>query len=99
MKYRIKMLKDSAPALKRFMSYRWTMQHGGVDGDDYETVYDGEIEECATVTQTLDAIYHQLNHTHPEDYKHRSLSVSDVIILPGSNNVYFVDNIGFIKIF
>ena len=99
MKYHVLMLKDSAPAEKRFMSYDFTMTHGGVTGDDYELVYTGEIAAGATASETLDMIYAELNAFHPDDYHHRSLSVSDVIVLPDHNGVWFVDWIGFRRIF
>ena len=41
--YTVKMLKDTA-AHKLFMSYYFNQQHGGVNGEEYETVYHGEIE-------------------------------------------------------
>ena len=99
MKYRILMLKDTAPAHKRFMPYDNVKLFGGINGDDYECVYQGEIEEGDTVQETLDRIFAQLNAFHPTDYNHRSLSVSDIIMLPGCNAIWYVDRIGFRKIF
>ena len=97
-KYRIKMLKDGA-AHKLFMSYNFNQTHGGVNGDEYETVYEGAIEAGSTAQETLDRIWHELNAHHPADYKHRSLSVSDVIALPGDDGIWYVDSFGFIRIF
>ena len=99
MKYHVLMLKDTAPAEKRFMSYEFTQMHGGVTGDDYELVYTGEIATRDTASEMLDMIYAELNAFHPDDYHHRSLSVSDVIVLPDLNGVWFVDRIGFRRIF
>lgn len=47
--------------------------------EDYELVYEGEIVDFKS-NATLEAIYTQFNTNHPEDFRGRSLSVSDVII-------------------
>ena len=44
MKYTIYMLKDTERNVrKRFMSYAWAEEQGGITFDDYEQVYSGEV--------------------------------------------------------
>lgn len=60
----------------------------------YDRVYDGKLD-C----NSLETIYKKFNIDHPADYKGRSLSVSDVVEIRGSDTLnpgfYFVDSIGF----
>ena len=59
----------------------------------YEPVYMGILSDG----DTLDSLYERFNINHPEDYKARSMSVSDVIVLDrcGSKTSYYVDSFGF----
>ena len=65
-----------------------------VDPVLYDRVYDGKLD-C----NSLENIYQKFNVDHPADYKGRSLSVSDVVEIRGSDTLnpgfYFVDSIGF----
>lgn len=65
-----------------------------VDPVLYDRVYDGKLD-C----NSLETIYEKFNIDHPADYKGRSLSVSDVVEIKGSDTLnpgfYFVDSIGF----
>lgn len=98
MMYSIFMLKDcKATTEKLFMPYEWTMAHGGVNYAEYETVYNGHIEPKETVAETLEAIYTMFNLDHPADYRGRSLSVSDLVVLE-ETGTYFCDSVGFKKI-
>lgn len=69
-----------------------------VDPAIYDKVYDGE---CGRL-DSLEGIYMTLNMHLPEDYKCRSLSVSDVVEIKESESIepgfYFVDSIGFKRI-
>ncbi len=98
MMYSIFMLKDNNDTFaKRFMRYEWTMAHGGVNFAEYDTVYTGHIEPRATVEETLEAIFLMFNIDHPEDYRGRSLSVSDLVALEDTGT-YFCDSVGFRQI-
>lgn len=98
MLYQILMLKDCDETTgKRFMRYEWTMAHGGINLDEYETVYTGQIEPAETAAETLEAIYVRFNTNHPKDYAGRSLSVSDLVTLDGIGT-YFCDSFGFRKL-
>jgi hypothetical protein len=96
--YTVKMLKDTA-VQKLFMSYAFNQTHGGVNGEDYKTVYHGEIEPGRTTLETLERIWFTLNMHHPADYNHRSLSVSDVVALPGDDGIWYADSSGWVRIF
>ena len=67
-----------------------------VDAANYEAVYSGELEESAT----LDDLYEKFNIDHPADYKGRSMSVSDVVVLHqnGEDKAYYVDSFGFSEV-
>lgn len=49
--------------------------------DHYEKVYESEIEGYEDVEDALERIFCKLNARHPEGYKARSLSVSDVVVI------------------
>lgn len=65
-----------------------------VNAAAYDRVYDGKMDGIS-----LENIYQKFNVDHPADYKGRSLSVSDVVEIRGSDTLnpgfYFVDSIGF----
>ncbi|MBR5359737.1 MAG: hypothetical protein IK123_02505, partial [Lachnospiraceae bacterium] len=66
------------------------------DSGNYEQVYTGVLEEGTT----LDDLYERFNVDHPADYKGRSMSVSDVVVLHqnGEDKAYFVDSFGFTEV-
>jgi len=72
--------------------------------DDYELVYSGNVSdqlmpeiENKSDEQILDRLFHIFNCEHPEDYRGRSMSVSDIVVINrnGIKKAYYVDNIGF----
>lgn len=64
--------------------------------DDYEIVYEGEIDEFKG-NATLEALFAQFNTDYPADFTGHSLSVSDVIVISvdGKDTAYFCDSFGF----
>ena len=72
-----------------FMNYEWTMSHGGVCTSDYELVFDGEV-----AAERLEDIFYIFNKRHPEGYRGRSMSTSDVVWAEGLGT-FFCDSIGF----
>lgn len=70
---------------------------------DYTAVYKTEVtspadEETAAL---LERIYCDFNISKPDDYRGRSLSVSDVIVLKDQDNeaeAYYIDPIGCVKL-
>lgn len=72
-----------------FMNYEFTMAHGGIREDTYEVVFDGELE-----VKRLEDIFRIFNIAHPEGFRGRSMSVSDVVWAEGLG-AFFCDSIGF----
>lgn len=60
--------------------------------NEWEMVYEGEILPEENVMETLEDIYHILNMRHPEGYKGRSLSTSDIVKVEGE--YFYCDFIG-----
>lgn len=79
-----------------FMSYEWAMKHGGINSQEYETVYTGETTGT-DINMILEQIYTTFNTAHPADYRGRSLSVSDLVALE-ETGTYFCDSIGWKQI-
>lgn len=75
----------------KFMDYKFTMNHGGLDQSVYKVVFAGELP-----VEHLEEIYMLLNTVRPDGYSGHSLSVSDVVTLEGKS--YFVDSYGFKEI-
>ena len=81
----------------------WKRNGKNVRLDEYKEVYSGEIEidDIVATGDTLEKIYTIFNFDKPEDYRARSLSVSDIVVLhpvPGIRETYFVDSIGYKKL-
>ena len=78
-----------------FMGHEYAKKNG-FSLNDYNMVYEGEIEREKTINETLEKIYVQLNMYRPDDYNARSLSVSDIVEINGEK--YYVDSLGFTRI-
>ena len=81
-----------------FMPYEAIVrEYGGViPAGIYQHVYQGECD-----SEDPEEIFRQFNLFHPEDYRARSLSVSDIVEFeknPEDRSFYFCDPIGFRKI-
>lgn len=64
-----------------------------IDSEIYDCVFNGEVD-C----KGLEGVYRLFNEDHPDGYKGRSLSVSDIVevIKPDSDpKFYFCDSVGF----
>ena len=67
-----------------------------IDSRIYDRVFEGEVD-C----KDLEDVYRKFNLEHPEGYKGRSLSVSDVVEIVdenGDSTFHFCDSIGFKQI-
>ena len=58
-----------------FMSYEFTVLHGGINADSYELVFDGDLP-----AQTAEDVFRIFNLEHPNGYRGRSMSVSDIVL-------------------
>ena len=80
---------------KVFQNYEKVVEkYGGIKLSDYKKVY--ECTQATTnknTTTILDEIYSRFNGEHPKNYKGRSISISDIIVLDGI--MYYVDTMGF----
>lgn len=75
-----------------FMSYEFTMNHGGIKESSYELVFDGELD-----VKGPEDVFYIFNCQHPEGYRGRSMSTSDVVWVEGLGT-FFCDSIGFMSI-
>lgn len=97
MKFRIHQIKDienTTYAFRGFNPARFNFK-------DYECVYEGEIEAGDKIyTEICEVLFYLLNMHRPEDYRARSLSVSDVIELQpnGVPTYYYCDICGFSRL-
>ena len=84
---------------KRFMSYDFVKNHGGVDMKDYVKVAEVPVEDNVDVNVVLENAF-RYGNTNPEYYannpKARSISVSD--ILEYKLVKYYVDSMGFVNL-
>lgn len=74
--------------------------HCKPDIENYSVVYCKPLTKDIDVMndrEILERLYQKFNVSRPKDYKARSMSVSDVVILKryGATHAYFVDSIGF----
>ncbi len=93
---RIWQLKADSDFELRFRAYDEVVKALGEPSiENYETVYDGELE-----TNDLEAVYAKFNMDHPNGFTGHSLSISDVVELydKSGSEFYYVDRIGFQKI-
>ena len=93
--YQVNMKRDTNNVA--FMGYELLEKLQGsqaVNAKIYDKVFDGEVD-C----QTLEDVYQMFNLNHPEGYKDRSLSVSDVVEVMEDpmhpHCFYFCDSVGF----
>ena len=82
---------------RAFMSQDWLARHVDdpvkIDSSIYDCVFAGEIDGS-----TLEDAFAIFNFDHPDGYKGRSMSVSDVLVTEledGKLAAYFCDSIGF----
>lgn len=96
--YAIYQLKSDAELENlMFMDLEWVREKGHrVEFSNYEMVYAAPWD----ISLELDEIYTMFNANHPKDYKTRSVSVSDVIVIKrgGIIECYYVDGIGYKEI-
>lgn len=89
--FKIYQLPVNNPAV--FMSLEFVRENDIMPKlEDYKLVAESHLYEItgATVIGLLDSIYHTLNLTHPDWFKGRSLSISDIIEIDGK--YYYCDD-------
>jgi hypothetical protein len=80
----------------RDIAFRDLAAGAAVNFDDYETTYTGTIE-APTHDAALALLWRRFNIDHPADFKGRSLSVSDVVLL-GGDALFYCQSVGWLKL-
>ena len=93
MKYKIKRIEDVENCAYAFKRYEWAKNV--LDLNDYEVVYEGELD-CPEMPNALEELFEIFNVRRPEDFKGRSMAVSDIIEVEGKN--YYCDAIGWVEL-
>jgi len=96
--YQINMGRDECRVA--FMGYDEFPRFTGsteINSSIYDCVFDGEVD-C----HTLEDAYRKFNLDHPEDYRGRSMSMSDIVEIIDSETTekgfYYCDTVGFKKV-
>ena len=95
-KYEIYQLDLHNPAVvnerKAFMNWGYIINHtSGFNFQQYTKVYEGMVAGDNDET-ILEDLFTKFNLNHPDDYRGRSLSTSDVVIL--DKTIYYCDSYG-----
>ena len=71
-----------------------------IEQSHYDKVYSGSVDGKEYVGEVLESLFVKFNLEFPADYRARSMSVSDVVVLHenGVDKAYFCDSIGFIEV-
>ena len=93
MNYKIKQIKDVENCEYALKHYNWVKDK--INLDDYEVVYDGELD-CQEIQNVLEELFDIFNIGRPEDYKGRSMVVSDIVEIDGKN--YYCDAVGWVEL-
>ena len=93
MKYKIKQIKDAENCEYVFRHYNWVKDN--INLKDYEVVYEGELD-YPEMPNALEELFDIFNVRRPEDFKGRSMAVSDIVEVDGDN--YYCDAVGWVKL-
>ena len=71
-----------------------------IEQSHYDKVYSGSTDRNEYVGEVLESLFVKFNLEFPADYRARSMSVSDVVVLHenGVDKAYFCDSIGFVEV-
>lgn len=102
--WQMKLVKKEPKGMP-FLGYDLLINSGyDIYPDDYELVYSGDVSnqlmpeiENRSDEQILSRLFHIFNLEHPVNYRGRSMSVSDIVVINrnGTKKAYYVDGIGF----
>lgn len=90
--YQISPERDTENLIYRNLETFQKVRQGHFPSGLYEPVFDGEVDAA-----DLEEVYYITNMEHPEGYRGRPLSVSDVVEIqaPKDSSFYFCDSVGF----
>lgn len=77
-----------------FMDYEWAIAHG-FSLDDYKEVYKDDFPKAPEEVDyynILDTLFEIFNIRRPKDYKARSMSTSDIVVL--GEKKFYCDSFG-----
>lgn len=97
MRYKLLQLKQEKLRDYGFMDYEFAKEHG-FDINDYEQVYEGEIDASMTCQATAERLFEKFNINRPEDFHGRSMSVGDILVLGDCEVQLYCEAIGFRRI-
>ena len=71
-----------------------------IEQSHYDKVYSGSVDGKASTGEVLESLFVKFNLEFPADYRARSMSVSDVVVLHENSvdKAYFCDSIGFVEV-
>lgn len=71
-------------------------KHIPIAMSNYDLVYEGPL----VPQDTMEGLYVTFNVNHPPDYRGRSMSVSDVLVMEQNDikKAYYVDSFGFVDV-
>ncbi len=93
MNYKIFQLRDDTKERVRRLYMRLDVLGGAeaISPNDYNCVYEGKIASGDT-GDVLESLFTRFNVEIPDDYRGRSLSVSDIVVL--GDTAYYCDSVG-----
>ena len=89
MKYKIKQIKDVENCEYALKHYDWVKDK--IDLKDYEVTYEGELG-YPEMPDALEELFDIFNVRCPNDFKGRTMAVSDIVEVEGKN--YYCDGVG-----
>jgi hypothetical protein len=90
-KFKLLQIRDIDNCRYSFLGFN-TARQMGFSLNDYDVVYEGFVDD----EDALESLFYIFNADRPEDFKGRSMSVSDVVELDGK--YYYTDILGFKEI-
>lgn len=93
MKYKIKQIKDVENCEYAFKHYNQVKNK--IDLKDYEVTYEGKLD-YPEMPDALEELFDIFNVRRPNDFKGRSMAVSDIVEVEGKN--YYCDEVGWVEL-
>jgi len=71
-----------------------------IEQSHYDKVYAGSADKKSSANEVLESLFVKFNLQFPSDYRARSMSVSDIVVLNdhGKKQAYFCDSFGFVEV-
>ena len=85
----------------RYEGLEWIKSIGQtVQRDNYDLVYTAPLESGDLKGSVLDNLEYRFNNEHPADYRHPSMSVSDIVAIKrdGKVSCHYCDSFGFVEV-